>query len=109
MLNVGERTNASGSRKFKRLLEEENWDDIMSLAREMVREGSHVIDVNVDYAGRDNAADMKQVGPAGAAGQRAAYARLDPARNHRGRLKCAGEGALSTSPTSGGRRREIPP
>jgi 5-methyltetrahydrofolate--homocysteine methyltransferase len=61
ILNVGERTNASGSRKFKRLLEEENWDDIMSLAREMVREGSHVIDVNVDYAGRDNAADMKQV------------------------------------------------
>ncbi len=61
ILNVGERTNASGSRKFKRLLEAEDWDEIMSLAREMVREGSHVIDVNVDYAGRDNAADMKQV------------------------------------------------
>ncbi len=61
ILNIGERTNASGSRKFKRLLEEENWDEIMSLAREMVREGSHVIDVNVDYAGRDNAADMKQI------------------------------------------------
>ena len=61
ILNVGERTNASGSRKFKRLLEEENWDEIMSLAREMVREGSHVIDVNVDYAGRDNARDMATV------------------------------------------------
>ncbi len=61
ILNIGERTNASGSRKFKRLLEEENWDEIMSLAREMVREGSHVIDVNVDYAGRDNAKDMAQV------------------------------------------------
>ncbi len=61
ILNVGERTNASGSRKFKRLLEEENWDEIMSLAREMVREGSHVIDVNVDYAGRDNVKDMDQV------------------------------------------------
>lgn len=60
ILNIGERTNASGSRKFKRLLEEENWDDIMSLAREMVREGSHVIDVNVDYAGRDNCQDMEQ-------------------------------------------------
>ncbi|MEO0515322.1 MAG: homocysteine S-methyltransferase family protein, partial [Planctomycetota bacterium] len=58
ILNVGERTNASGSRKFKRLLEEENWDEIVSLARDMVKEGSHVIDVNVDYAGRDNAADM---------------------------------------------------
>lgn len=61
ILNVGERTNASGSRKFKRLLEEENWDEIMSLAKEMVREGSHVIDVNVDYAGRDNAADMEKI------------------------------------------------
>ena len=61
ILNVGERTNASGSRMFKRLLEEENWDEIISLAREMVREGSHVIDVNVDYAGRDNARDMAEV------------------------------------------------
>ncbi len=61
ILNVGERTNASGSRKFKRLLEEENWDEIVSLAREMVKEGSHVVDVNVDYAGRDNAADMTTV------------------------------------------------
>ncbi len=61
ILNIGERTNASGSRKFKRLLEEENWDEIMSLAREMVREGSHVVDVNVDYAGRDNCKDMQEV------------------------------------------------
>ncbi len=61
ILNIGERTNASGSRKFKRLLEEENWDEIMSLARDMVREGSHVIDVNVDYAGRDNAQDMETI------------------------------------------------
>ncbi|QQE12308.1 methionine synthase [Planctomycetota bacterium] len=61
ILNIGERTNASGSRKFKRLLEEENWDEIMSLAKEMVREGSHVVDVNVDYAGRDNQADMQTV------------------------------------------------
>ncbi|MEM6391616.1 MAG: methionine synthase [Planctomycetota bacterium] len=61
ILNIGERTNASGSRKFKRLLEEEDWDEIISLAREMVKEGSHVIDVNVDYAGRDNAADMTTI------------------------------------------------
>ena len=61
ILNIGERTNASGSRKFKRLLEEEDWDEIVSLAREMVREQSHVIDVNVDYAGRDNAADMQTI------------------------------------------------
>ena len=61
LLNVGERCNASGSRKFKRLLEEEDWDEIVSLGREQMREGSHVLDVNVDYAGRDNAADMYEV------------------------------------------------
>ena len=58
ILNVGERTNASGSRAFKRMLEAEAWDDIVSLARGMMREGSHLIDINVDYAGRDNPADM---------------------------------------------------
>ncbi len=60
-LIVGERCNASGSRKFKRLLEEEDWDSIVSLAREQIRDGSHVLDVNVDYAGRDNAQDMREV------------------------------------------------
>lgn len=60
-LIIGERMNASGSRKFKRLLEEENWDDIISLAREQVREGAHILDINVDYAGRDNAADMADI------------------------------------------------
>ncbi|MGP1272195.1 MAG: methionine synthase [Phycisphaerales bacterium] len=60
-LIVGERCNASGSRKFKRLLEDEDWDSIVALAREQVRDGSHVLDVNVDYAGRDNARDMAEV------------------------------------------------
>jgi len=61
LLNVGERCNSSGSRKFKRLLEAEDWDEIVSLGREQMREGSHVLDVNVDYAGRDNARDMYEV------------------------------------------------
>ncbi len=61
ILNIGERCNASGSRAFKRLLEAEDWDAMVSLAREQVREGSHVLDVNVDYAGRDNAADMARI------------------------------------------------
>jgi len=60
-LIVGERCNASGSRKFKRLLEEDDWDQIVSLAKQQVREGSHVLDVNVDYAGRDNVQDMAEV------------------------------------------------
>ena len=61
-LIVGERMNASGSRKFKQLLEAEDFDGIVSLAREQVRkDGAHVLDINVDYAGRDNARDMAEV------------------------------------------------
>lgn len=60
-LIVGERMNASGSRAFKTLLEKEAWDDIISLAREQVREGAHVLDLNVDYAGRDNVRDMEEI------------------------------------------------
>ncbi|MDX2131257.1 MAG: methionine synthase [Planctomycetota bacterium] len=61
-LIVGERMNASGSRAFKKLLEAEDWDGIVSLAREQVRhDGAHVLDLNVDYAGRDNARDMGEI------------------------------------------------
>lgn len=60
-LIIGERCNASGSKKFKTLLENEDWDGVVSLAREQVtREGAHVLDINVDYAGRDNARDMAE-------------------------------------------------
>jgi 5-methyltetrahydrofolate--homocysteine methyltransferase len=58
---VGERMNASGSRKFKQLLEGEDFDEMVSLARQQVREGANCLDINVDYAGRDNAADMARV------------------------------------------------
>jgi 5-methyltetrahydrofolate--homocysteine methyltransferase len=62
LLIIGERMNSSGSRKFKQLLEAEDWDGIVSLAREQVRHDSaHVLDLNVDYAGRDNAKDMAEV------------------------------------------------
>ena len=60
-LFVGERCNASGSRAFKRLLEDEDWDGIISLARKQVKSGSHLLDVNVDVAGRDNAKDMHEI------------------------------------------------
>ena len=62
VLIIGERMNASGSRAFKKLLEAEDWDGIVSLAREQVRhDGAHVLDLNVDYAGRDNARDMAEI------------------------------------------------
>ncbi|MEZ6317457.1 MAG: methionine synthase [Phycisphaerales bacterium] len=61
VLLIGERCNASGSRAFKKLLEAEDWEGVVSLARQQVREGAHVLDVNVDYAGRDNARDMREI------------------------------------------------
>ncbi len=61
-LNVGERMNASGSKKFKQLLEAEDWDGIIALARDQMRhDGANVLDLNVDYAGRDNAKDMAEI------------------------------------------------
>ncbi len=60
-LLIGERCNASGSRAFKRLLESEDWDGVVSLARAQVKSGSHLLDVNVDVAGRDNKQDMHAV------------------------------------------------
>ena len=56
MLMIGERTNANGSARFKQLLADEDWDGLVSLAREEVREGAHVLDVCVDYVGRNGGA-----------------------------------------------------
>ncbi len=60
-LIVAERTNANGSRKFKRLLDEEDWDGLVSMARDEVKDGSHLLDVCVDFVGRDGVADMTEV------------------------------------------------
>lgn len=60
-LIVAERTNTNGSRQFKRLLQEENWDGLVSMARDEMREGSHLLDVCVDFVGRDGVRDMHEV------------------------------------------------
>ena len=60
-LIVAERTNANGSKKFKRLLDAGDWDGLVSMAKEEVRDGSHVLDVCVDFVGRDGVADMAEV------------------------------------------------
>ncbi len=60
-LIVAERTNTNGSRQFKRLLQEENFDGLVSMARDEVRDGSHMLDVCVDFVGRDGVADMHKV------------------------------------------------
>jgi 5-methyltetrahydrofolate--homocysteine methyltransferase len=60
-LIVGERVNASGSKKMRDLLNVEDWDGLVSLAKEQEREGAHVLDVNVDFVGRDGEADMHEL------------------------------------------------
>ncbi|NJP10655.1 MAG: methionine synthase, partial [Leptolyngbyaceae cyanobacterium RU_5_1] len=60
-LIMGERLNASGSKKCRDLLNAEDWDGLVSLARSQVREGAHVLDVNVDYVGRDGVRDMHEL------------------------------------------------
>ncbi|MDP9209188.1 MAG: methionine synthase [Actinomycetota bacterium] len=57
-LTVGERCNANGSRKFRDLMLEGDLDGMVSVAKEQVREGAHVLDVCVDYVGRDGVPDM---------------------------------------------------
>jgi 5-methyltetrahydrofolate--homocysteine methyltransferase len=57
-LIIGERTNANGSKKFRELLLAGDLDGMVSMAREQVAEGAHILDVCVAYVGRDEAADM---------------------------------------------------
>ncbi len=59
-LLVGERTNTNGSKKFKQLLEKEDWNGLTEMAREQEREGVHILDVCVDYVGRDGVRDMRE-------------------------------------------------
>ena len=60
-LIVGERVNASGSKKMRDLLDAEDWDGLVSLAKSQEREGAHILDINVDFVGRDGVADMHEL------------------------------------------------
>ncbi|GAB2947943.1 methionine synthase [Streptomyces pseudoechinosporeus] len=58
---IGERTNANGSKKFREAMLEGRWDDCVEMAREQIREGAHMLDLCVDYVGRDGVADMEEL------------------------------------------------
>ncbi len=60
-LIVGERVNASGSKKMRDLLNAEDWDGLVALGKEQEREGAHILDVNVDFVGRDGEKDMHEL------------------------------------------------
>ena len=60
-LAIGERTNANGSKAFREAMLEGRWDDCVEIARNQIRVGAHLLDVCVDYVGRDGVADIREV------------------------------------------------
>lgn len=60
-LAIGERTNANGSKAFREALLEGRWDDCVQIGRDQSRSGAHVVDLCVDYVGRDGVADMTEL------------------------------------------------
>ncbi|MGN6611140.1 MAG: homocysteine S-methyltransferase family protein, partial [Angustibacter sp.] len=60
-LSIGERTNANGSKAFREAMLAERWDECVEIARAQTRDGAHLLDVCVDYVGRDGVADIKSV------------------------------------------------
>ncbi len=60
-LAIGERTNANGSRAFRDAMLEERWDDCVDIARNQIRDGAHVLDVCIDYVGRDGVDDVREI------------------------------------------------
>ena len=61
LIMIGERTNANGSKKFREAMLEGDFDTCVGMAKDQVKEGSHVLDVCVDYVGRDGTADMDEI------------------------------------------------
>jgi 5-methyltetrahydrofolate--homocysteine methyltransferase len=60
-LSIGERTNANGSKRFREAMLEADWDTCVEMAKDQVKEGSHLIDVCVDYTGADGVSDMEHL------------------------------------------------
>lgn len=60
-LAIGERTNANGSKAFREAMLEGRWDDCVEIARNQIRVGAHLLDVCVDYVGRDGVDDIREV------------------------------------------------
>ena len=58
---IGERTNANGSKAFRDALIAEDWDACVEIAKDQIREGAHMLDLSVDYVGRDGVRDMSEL------------------------------------------------
>ncbi|MFM7870062.1 MAG: homocysteine S-methyltransferase family protein, partial [Actinomycetota bacterium] len=60
-LIIGERTNTNGSKAFRDAMIAADWDSCTKMAADQIREGAHVLDVCVDYVGRDGTIDMDEI------------------------------------------------
>jgi 5-methyltetrahydrofolate--homocysteine methyltransferase len=60
-LAIGERTNANGSKAFREAMAAGRYDECVEIARAQTRDGAHLLDVCVDYVGRDGVADMREI------------------------------------------------
>jgi 5-methyltetrahydrofolate--homocysteine methyltransferase len=60
-LAIGERTNANGSKAFREAMIADNYEDCVSIAKSQTRDGAHLLDVCIDYVGRDGVADMREI------------------------------------------------
>ena len=60
-LAIGEKTNANGSRAFRDALLIDDWQSCVEIARDQIRDGAHMLDLSVDYVGRDGVADMNEL------------------------------------------------
>ncbi|MEU5850044.1 methionine synthase [Saccharopolyspora shandongensis] len=61
ILNIGERTNTNGSKAFREAMLEGRYDDCVEIAKSQTREGAHMLDLCVDYVGRDGTVDMREL------------------------------------------------
>ncbi|EHI45422.1 methionine synthase [Rhodococcus opacus PD630] len=58
ILMIGERTNTNGSKAFREAMIAEDYQKCLDIAKDQTRDGAHMLDLNVDYVGRDGAVDM---------------------------------------------------
>jgi len=60
-LSIGERTNANGSKAFRDAMLEQRWDDCVRIAKDQIKDGAHLLDVCIDYVGRNGIADVREI------------------------------------------------
>ncbi|NNH69404.1 methionine synthase [Nocardia uniformis] len=61
VMMIGERTNANGSKAFREAMLAEDWQKCLDIAKDQIRDGAHMLDLCVDYVGRDGAKDMREL------------------------------------------------